>query len=138
MGSEAAPQARIGTIVWQDLTVPNAESVRRFYESVIGWESRPEPMGGYEDYYMQVPETGDSITGICHARGVNADVPPVWLVYFAVADVRQSAARCRELGGEILVEPRAMGDSLFCVLRDPAGAICALYGPGEASHAAPS
>ncbi len=84
---------RVGTIVWQDLTVPNAEQVRDFYQAVVGWESRPEDMEGYEDYHMIPPGSQKSAAGVCHARGTNAGVPPQWLVYVLVEDVERSAAR---------------------------------------------
>ena len=41
-----------GTIAWIDLTVPDAETVRDFYEQVTGWRSEPVDMGEYSDYNM--------------------------------------------------------------------------------------
>lgn len=84
-------------------------------------------MGDYSDYVMLAPKDGTPVAGVCHARGSNADLPPVWLVYFVVADVAESSARCEDLGGEILVTPRGLSGGRFCVVKDPAGAICALY-----------
>ena len=118
-----------GTIAWQDLTVPNAAEVRDFYRAVAGWESLGEDMGGYEDFHMLSPATGQSVAGICHARGANANLPPQWLIYITVEDVEKSAARCRALGGQVLDGPREMGGGRFCAVRDPAGAVCALYQP---------
>lgn len=120
-------QSPIGTIVWQDLTVGPAEEIRDFYQQVIGWDARDHDMGEYHDFDILSPTTGQVVTGICHARGTNANVPPAWLLYFAVEDVEASAARCVELGGAILDGPRDMGGGAFCVIRDPAGAVCALY-----------
>ena len=119
-----------GTIVWRDLTVGDAETVRDFYTQVIGWDTRPEEMDGYEDYHMIAPGSDQSVAGICHARGINADLPPQWLVYVIVEDVDASANSCRELGGDIVTGPREMGTGRFCVIRDPAGAVLALYAPG--------
>src|SRR5436190_17052899 len=82
MSSESCP--KVGAIVWQDLTVTNAEDVRDFYKSVVGWDSQGEDMGGYEDFHMISPATGSSVAGICHARGENANIPPQWLVYINV------------------------------------------------------
>ena len=120
-----------GTIAWRDLTVDDAEAVRDFYTRVIGWDTRPEEMGGYEDYLLIAPGSDETVAGICHARGPNADLPPQWLVYVFVEDVDASASRCRELGGEVVAGPREMGGGRFCVIRDPAGAVLALYAPGE-------
>lgn len=120
----------IGSIAWRDLTVPNADSVRAFYEQVVGWKSRPVDLGGYSDFEMLQPVNGECIAGICHARGSNAELPPQWLIYIIVADVSVSAARCVELGGQVLVAPRPLSGGTFCVIRDPAGAVCALFQPG--------
>ena len=120
---------KVGSILWQDLTVENAEQVRDFYTAVVGWTSQGEDMDGYEDFHMISPSTGKSVAGVCHARGENANVPPQWLVYINVEDVDRSAARCIEWGGEVVDGPRMMGGGRFCVIRDPAGAVCALYSP---------
>jgi predicted enzyme related to lactoylglutathione lyase len=116
-----------GSIAWHDLTVKDAPRVREFYERVVGWKSSGQSMGEYEDFNMMQPESGDTVAGVCHARGVNADVPPQWLMYVIVEDVDRSAAMCHELGGKVIVAPRQMGGGRFCVVQDPAGAMCALY-----------
>jgi predicted enzyme related to lactoylglutathione lyase len=122
--------SEVGSICWTDLTVPDAEGVAAFYRQVVGWKSNPCDMGGYNDYLMNTPETGKTAAGVCHSRGVNADLPPQWLVYIVVADVDRSARRCVELGGSVLVGPRELGgQGRFCVIRDPAGAVAALIAP---------
>ncbi len=121
-------QPEIGRIMWQDLTVPNAVEVRDFYVGVVGWEYTGHDMGDYADFNMNRPGAGDTVAGICHARGPNANVPPQWLVYIRVADVEESIRRCRELGGRVIDGPRDMGEERFCVIQDPAGAVAALIG----------
>ena len=120
----------IGAVCWTDLTVPDADRVAEFYRQVVGWTSTPFEMGGYRDYCMNVPTTGQTVAGVCHARGLNADLPPQWLIYIVVADVDQSIAECERLGGEVIAGPREMeGQGRFCVIRDPAGAVAALIAP---------
>lgn len=127
MSDETKPA--VGTSTWRDLTVPNAEELRNFYRDVVGWGVEGFDMGGYEDFVMTVPSTGEAAAGICHARGSNEGIPPVWLVYFNVENVEASAAKCRESGGTVLVGPKEAGGGQFCVIRDPAGAVCALFQP---------
>lgn len=122
---------KIGTILWRDLTVDDASEVSDFYKDVVGWTCEAVDMGGYSDFSMVPPGGGGPIAGVCHARGSNADLPPQWLLYVVVADVAESARRCLARGGEILVEPRPLSGGRFCVIRDPAGAACALYSKGE-------
>jgi len=128
--SDAKPD--IGTITWTDLTVDDAGELRDFYSEVVGWQPSPVDMGGYSDFTMIAPGSGKPIAGICHARGGNAGLPPQWLVYITVEDVDRSAARCVERGGEVIVGPKNMeGHGRYCVIRDPAGAVAALYAPAS-------
>ncbi|NVJ61583.1 MAG: VOC family protein [Gammaproteobacteria bacterium] len=112
-------------IVWTDITVPNAEGLKDFYKEVVGWESEPVGMGDYDDFNMKSNGNEDPDAGICHARGSNSDIPPVWLVYLAVDDLVESLAACEKLGGKILKPATKNGK--FAIIEDPAGAVCALY-----------
>ena len=118
----------IGKILWQDLTVADATVLRDFYAAVVGWQYSPQSMGNYDDYNMNLPESGETVAGICHAQGANAELPPQWLLYIGVADLDHSIAQCQALGGKIIVAARPMGDQRFCVVQDPAGAVVALIG----------
>jgi predicted enzyme related to lactoylglutathione lyase len=129
MSDDNRPKA--GTIGWRDLTVANAEEVRDFYSEVVGWSADSVDMGGYSDYSM-LTTGGECVAGICHAQGTNADLPPMWLVYIVVEDVESSARKCETNGGKVLrppTEPSQMGR--FCVIEDPAGAVCALFEPAR-------
>jgi predicted enzyme related to lactoylglutathione lyase len=118
----------IGSIIWNDLTVENAEEVSKFYSEVVGWKSEPVSIGDYNDYNMLRPEDDVIGAGICHARGINANLPPQWLVYIAVEDVDKSVERCLALGGKVIAPVKLMkGYGRFCVIQDPAGAVSALF-----------
>ena len=132
MSSDEAKKApEIGSIGWFDLTVPSTESVRDFYTNVAGWtyDSLPMDGGKYSDYVMKT-SAGRPITGICHPLGENAAIPPQWLLYITVADVDASLKDVIALGGSEIKPVAVMeGSGRFCIIRDPAGAICALYQP---------
>ena len=125
----------VGHILWSDLTVSNAEDVKEFYEAVVGWTSSDVEMGGYCDFMMassdQRPQPSQEqariVAGICHARGSNAGLPAQWLNYFGVADLDVSRAKVQELGGKLIGEIRTYGKSRYCVIEDPAGAVCGLF-----------
>ncbi len=122
----------VGVISWTDLTVRDAITVRDFYKEVVGWTPEPVPMGDYEDFNMNAPAGNGPIAGICHARGVNADLPPQWLIYVIVEDIARSIARCVELGGKVITGPKSMGSQgTYCVIQDPAGAVAALFQQGD-------
>jgi uncharacterized protein len=122
-----------GTIGWFDLTVPDAPKLRDFYRDVVGWSSSEVKMGDYADFCMHTAPGAPPIAGVCHARGDNADLPAQWLIYVAVADLDASLTRCLEGGGSVLNGPKGLGASgRFAVIRDPAGAVLALYEPKQA------
>lgn len=122
-------ESQVGKAGWIDITVDDADGLRDFYTAVVGWESESVSMGDYSDYTMKMPSSGEAISGVCHARGSNADLPGGWLIYFIVADVDASAAACTANGGKLIVEPRGLSGGKFCVIEDPSGATAALYQP---------
>ncbi len=117
----------VGRIAWLDLTVPDAAATRDFYRQVIGWSVHDVAMEDgadrYSDYAM-LAEGGRAVAGVCHARGVNAGLPPVWLIYLPVGDLAESLRRVEEEGGEVVV--RREGAQAYAVVRDPVGAYVAL------------
>ena len=124
----AAP-LRPGTIGWMDLPVPDARAVRDFYRDVAGFEISSVDMGGYDDYCLHVPG-GEPVAGVCHARGGNLGLPAQWLIYITVADLDASLERCLAGGGEVLRGATGMGaPGRYAVVRDPAGAVSALFEP---------
>ncbi len=120
---------RPGSIGWHDLTVDCGEDVAAFYADVLDLEREPVDMGGYHDFNLTDPGSGTPVAGVCHARGVNADLPSQWLIYFVVADLDRSLAACADTGGELVAGPRGLAGGRFAVIRDPAGAVCAVWQP---------
>jgi uncharacterized protein len=123
----------VGSIRWVDLTVSDATAARDFYARVIGWQAEELVMGEgpdrYADYLLR-GESDDARAGVCHARGVNAGLPPVWLLYLPVGDLDESLERVGAEGGRILHEQRGKDGALrYAVIEDPVGAAVALV-PG--------
>ncbi|MFH1196750.1 MAG: VOC family protein [bacterium] len=118
----------IGSIGWVDLTIPNASELREFYKNVVGWKSEGLSMGEYEDFVMISPSDNQPKAGVCHKRGGNSEFPSVWMVYFTVKNIDDSIRLVKESGGKILVDIKIMdGYGKYCVIEDPAGAVCALF-----------
>lgn len=122
-------ETTIGEMVWMDLTVKSAGEVKEFYQKVIGWKSESVAMnnGEYNDYSMNLAGNNEAITGICHAKGPNADMPAAWLPYFLVADINDSVAQVTKQGGRLVTPIKTMGSDKYVVIKDPSGAACALY-----------
>ncbi|RYD58034.1 MAG: VOC family protein [Sphingobacteriales bacterium] len=119
----------MGRMLWADLTVDNADAVSDFYATVVGWEKQGLDMGGYDDYVMKETESGEGISGVCHARGANSNIPPQWLLYVTVPDLDKSLEDCLKLGGKMIGDKRKMGpNGTYCLIQDPAGAYMMLCG----------
>jgi predicted enzyme related to lactoylglutathione lyase len=76
---------------------------------------------------MKPPHLDGDVAGICHKRGGNADIPTQWMPYFIVADIQDSLQAVKQRGGEAITAVKSFGDSQFVIIKDPAGAVCALY-----------
>jgi predicted enzyme related to lactoylglutathione lyase len=113
---------KIGKILWHDLTVNDAVEVSNFYQLVTGWKKEGLSMGDYEDFLIKSPIDAEDVAGICHARGVNKDLPAQWLMYIVVENLDKSLETCEKLGGKVLGNKRKMGESHYCLIQDPAGA----------------
>ena len=119
-----------GRVMWNDITVGDAVGLRDFYTAVAGWRAEPVTMGDYADFDMVPRDASEPAAGVCHARGDNAALPPVWLPYIAVTSLDAAMARCSERGGRIVDGPRKMGEGRrFCIIQDPAGAYAGFVGP---------
>ncbi len=126
-------RARVGCISWLDLTVADAAATRDFYRQVVDWSVQDVDMEDaserYTDYNM-LGADGNPAAGICHARGANLSLPPIWMIYLPVGDLAESLRRVREGGGKIVKETTtADGGCAYAVVEDPVGATLALV-PG--------
>jgi predicted enzyme related to lactoylglutathione lyase len=126
-------QAAPGRIGWLDLTVPDAAATRDFYRDVVGWGVQELEMtdGGerYPDFVM-LNAAGAPAAGICHARGTNLGLPPVWMIYVTVADVTASLEQVEAEGGSIIKSSKDKeGRHVYAAVKDPVGVAFALM-PG--------
>jgi predicted enzyme related to lactoylglutathione lyase len=124
------PNSLSGSVSWMDLTVgsgtADAQKVRDFYQQVVGWSHEAVDMGDYEDFCMQ-DASGNAVAGVCHAKGKNADIPTAWLIYITVDDVDSASKKCEASGGEVVRPASKAGEGRFAILKDPAGALFAVY-----------
>ena len=125
--------APVGRIAWLDLTVADASATCDFYRQVIGWAVQPVEMeDGDERYadYTMLGADGNPAAGVCHARGVNVGLPPVWMLYLPVGDLAESLRRVQEEGGKVVTAMQGNdGAYVYAAVQDPAGVYLALM-PG--------
>ncbi|MFB7714797.1 VOC family protein [Streptomyces sp. NPDC056105] len=112
-----------GSFCWFELLTRDPDGSIDFYQSVLGWGAKRHPYGGggtYTEWSVDDEPFGgmlDTTSG-----SFPEDLPAHWTVYVAVEDTDATAARCEELGGQILVHPTTIEPGRFAVLADPQGA----------------
>lgn len=129
-GGTADSGSAVGRIFWLDLTIADAHATRDFYSQVVGWAVQDVEMkdgdARYADYNM-LGEDGIPAAGVCHARGSNAGLPPVWMIYLPVGDLEESVRRVEEEDGTVLRAVRdSSGKCIYAAIQDPAGAVLGL------------
>lgn len=117
-----------GTPCWADAMFGDVEAAKAFYGDVLGWtfgEASSE-YGNYTQAYVD-------------GKAVAAVVPPMpgqegqaaWCLYLASPDAAATAAKVRENGGEVLMEPMQVGEFGTMVLaREPSGAVFGVWQAG--------
>jgi uncharacterized protein len=110
-----------GALTWNELVTRDVDGSKAFYGAVFGWSARESTMGGTP--YVVWEQTGEAIAGMQPMTGHRwpDDLPPHWMVYFAVADCDEAAARAVALGGRVVQPPTTFPMGRYAVLDDPEG-----------------
>ena len=113
---------RPGSLCWNELATRDVGKARDFYAGLFGW--RPEIMEVASGPYTLFMNRDDRAGGLLQMTEEWGEIPPHWMVYFAVADCDATAAKAGELGGEARVPPTDIPPvGRFAVLQDPQGAV---------------
>ena len=118
-----------GLFSWADVAVPNMEQGAEFYSGLFGWDAVPSAPGDSMPYTMFMLD-GQPVAGMgpLMPDAVEAGRPPVWSSYVTVDDIDATAAKARELGAMLLMEPMKIPDagSMFIAI-DPVGAAISFW-----------
>ena len=113
-----------GAMAWNELATRDPAGSKDFYGAVFGWGGSPMEYGEVEYTVWQLAGSDRGIGGMIPmvGEGWPEDLPPHWMVYFAVQDAEATAARAKQLGGSVPVEPFDTPAGRIAVLNDPQGA----------------
>ncbi|MFJ9243357.1 VOC family protein [Streptomyces sp. NPDC101776] len=117
-----------GTPCWADAMFSDVEGAKSFYGDVLGWTfgDASSEYGNYTQAYVD-------------GKAVAAVVPPMpgqegqsqWCLYLASPDAAATAAKIRESGGQVLMEPMQVGDfGTMCLASEPSGAVFGVWQGG--------
>jgi predicted enzyme related to lactoylglutathione lyase len=130
--SGGGAQASSGSFVWHELMTTDVGAAKRFYSRLFGWDSTDtEMMPGFT--YTMFKRNGTEFGGLMAITPEWGDVKPHWLQYVAVPDVDDAAQQAESLGGQVSVPPHDIPVGRFAILKDPAGAVFAVYKSNSAS-----
>lgn len=115
-----------GNFGWADLATTDSDATKKFYTEILGWTYNDIPMGDGQAYSMCLVNGKE--VGALH--GMTNGQPPHWNTYVVVESADASAAKAKELGGNILMEPFDVFDQVrLAVIMDPTGAVFSIMQP---------
>lgn len=122
----AKPRPLPGAFVWHELMTTDPARSKSFYSDLFGWKTEEmEMMPGFT--YTVFNHAKEGHAGMMAITPEHGDVKSHWDVYVNVRDVDATAARCEELGGEIVVPPHDIPVGRWAMLKDPTGAQICVY-----------
>ncbi|MEV4555556.1 VOC family protein [Kitasatospora sp. NPDC049285] len=109
---------------WFDISTPNSERIRGFYQELLGWTVHV-----LDDTYALVGGEGGTLSGGIGQAGPGSPYTGV-VVYFPVDDVEAALEQAVKLGGTRRLDPVAVpGRGRIAVFDDPDGNTVGLTGP---------
>jgi len=131
-----------GSLNFNGLATRDLDAAKAFYGAVFGWTTLASAgdsmwtLPGYGDHLeesspglrQQMTEMGapegfiDVVAAITPVAEDEPDTPAHWSVTFAVDDADATAAKARQLGGEVVAGPFDAPWTRLAVIRDPQGA----------------
>ena len=119
----------LGRFSWHELMTTDYKKAFDFYRQLFGWEKTGEmDMGGGNMYFMYGMK-GKPFGGIFTRPPEMAGMPPFWMVYVHVKDVKKAVETATKSGGFVKQPPMEVPGGMIAILGDPQGA-------GFAVHAA--
>jgi predicted enzyme related to lactoylglutathione lyase len=110
---------------------PDPHAAGAFYRGLFGWELQDVMPPGSEAPYLIARLRGRDVAAIA-AQPADAGSPAAWNTYVWVDDADAVAARVREAGGHVVMDPFDVSDAgRMAVFTDPEGAAFRVWQPGQ-------
>jgi uncharacterized protein len=110
---------------WNELATNDTAKAGDFYSTVFGWDKKVQQMGPMT--YTSFMNGERPAGGMYTLPPEMANVPPNWMVYFAVDDCDAMGAKASALGAQTISPAMDIPDTgRFSILRDPQGAAFAI------------
>jgi predicted enzyme related to lactoylglutathione lyase len=113
----------VGCLTMNELTTPDIDAARSFYEGLFGWTTETIDTG----------PGGPTMRSVYNQGSLNATLtaesfaPPHWRPYFTVESTESTLTQLQDIGGNVLAGPIPLPDGAFAIVTDPQGAVFALF-----------
>lgn len=119
-----------GRFSWVDLATPDPEAAKRFYGGLFGWEFEDLPAG--PGVYTMCKLGGQRVCALFRQPPEPPGARAAWKSYVTVTSADESAAKAEALGGAVGMAPMDVLEAgRMAVLRDPQGAVFAIWEPRQ-------
>ncbi len=109
-----------GDRTWCELCTTDPAVAGKFYSELFDWGLQAMPMEGGE--YTCFLAGKNTVGGMMKMPAGAEEMPPNWTIYFHVDNVDQSAAKAKDLGGQVVVPPVDIPSvGRFAIVIDPQG-----------------
>ncbi len=118
-----------GQFCWIELGTTDADAAKAFYGRLFGWTAE-ESDAGDAGVYTMFGFSGRDVGGMytLMKEQLEMGLPPHWMSYVAVASADAAAAKAKELGGTVVMEPMdVMGVGRMAVIGDPTNAMFSVW-----------
>jgi len=122
-----------GTFSWPELTTSDQEAGGAFYGALLGWAVDRMPIGPTDTYTMfRLRSLEVAAAATLRPEEREHGALPRWNAFVTVGDADAIAAKARELGGTVVVQPFDVMDAgRMAVLKDPTGAVVSIWQPNR-------
>ncbi|MEO1520901.1 MAG: VOC family protein [Cyanobacteria bacterium J06633_2] len=120
MGAQLANEP--STFSWNELHTTDVSAATAFYDGLFGW-STDKSMNAVGGDYFTFEEGDRQIGGMLEIQPDWGEIPPNWVVYFAVDNCDATIEHSKTLGATVEMMPMDIkGVGRFAILQDPQGA----------------
>jgi uncharacterized protein len=123
--------AEPGSFAWTELNTRDMKKASDFFVKVFGYEAK-KLEGPMEYTTLHQPGEQTPVAGVLQMdQNWPKEVPPHWMVYFAVTDVDAALETVAKLGGKTCVPPFDSPYGRISVIEDPQGGMVSLIKPTQ-------
>ncbi len=120
-----------GVPCWIDTSQPDPESAADFYRGLFGWEFEDAMPPGSPGKYLIARIRGGDVAAV---SSIPEGAPPQarWNTYIWVDSADEAAAKARDAGGSVLMEPFDVTNAgRMAMVADPEGAVFCVWQANE-------